>query len=244
MPFHVRNEIEDSMAIDLATVIAMRQRGYSRQEISDRVGLHPKYIDRVLRPLMADGIIKRTNARTTCTKPWTDERVDELRRMWVAGDSASQIAMALGGTTRNAVLGKVDRLGLASRAAPRWRKCRQPCDGAPVRSTKSRVAPKVAKASKPKSKPSPVAVALASEPLPARQPTDIIGKALLDLEPGDCRFPIGDPKHGEFGFCGCAKVPGTPYCLSHLRRCYTVSSVRPPAGTDDPEIIRQEPAHA
>ena len=55
---------------------------------------------------------------------------------------------------------------------------------------------------------------------------------------------LSTKEHGEFGFCGCAKVPGTPYCLSHLRRCYTVSSVRPPAGTDDPEIIRQEPAHA
>lgn len=46
---------------------------------------------------------------------WTDERVETLRRMWGEGQSASQIAKELGGVTRNAVIGKVHRLGLSNR---------------------------------------------------------------------------------------------------------------------------------
>ena len=46
---------------------------------------------------------------------WTDERVETLKRMWTEGASASQIAKELGGVTRNAVIGKVHRLGLSNR---------------------------------------------------------------------------------------------------------------------------------
>lgn len=46
---------------------------------------------------------------------WTDERVETLKRMWNDGQSASQIAKELGGVTRNAVIGKVHRLGLSNR---------------------------------------------------------------------------------------------------------------------------------
>lgn len=49
---------------------------------------------------------------------WTDERVETLKRMWNEGQSASQIAKEIGGVTRNAVIGKVHRLGLSNRAAP------------------------------------------------------------------------------------------------------------------------------
>ena len=61
---------------------------------------------------------------------WTDERVELLKKLWADGLSASQIAAELGGITRNAVIGKVHRLGLsgraksASSAAPRPRKPR------------------------------------------------------------------------------------------------------------------------
>ena len=49
---------------------------------------------------------------------WTDERVAALKKLWLDGLSASQIAKQLGGVTRNAVIGKVHRLGLSGRAAP------------------------------------------------------------------------------------------------------------------------------
>ncbi|MGL4260145.1 MAG: GcrA family cell cycle regulator, partial [Afipia sp.] len=61
---------------------------------------------------------------------WTDDRVEQLKKLWEAGLSASQIAAELGNITRNAVIGKVHRLGLSGRAkspssaAPRQRKVR------------------------------------------------------------------------------------------------------------------------
>ena len=48
---------------------------------------------------------------------WTEDRVETLKKMWAEGQSASQIAKELGGVTRNAVIGKVHRLGLSNRAS-------------------------------------------------------------------------------------------------------------------------------
>ena len=48
---------------------------------------------------------------------WTDDRVEKLKTMWTEGNSASQIAKEIGGVTRNAVIGKVHRLGLSNRAS-------------------------------------------------------------------------------------------------------------------------------
>jgi GcrA cell cycle regulator len=49
---------------------------------------------------------------------WTDERIETLRKMWDSGMTATQIAEELGGVSRNAVIGKAHRLGLASRPSP------------------------------------------------------------------------------------------------------------------------------
>ena len=46
---------------------------------------------------------------------WDDERVGILKKMWLDGNSASEIAKELGNITRNAVIGKVHRLGLSNR---------------------------------------------------------------------------------------------------------------------------------
>lgn len=86
---------------------------------------------------------------------WTDERVETLKKMWTEGQSASQIAKELGGVTRNAVIGKVHRLGLSNRAGA------APAPAAPV-------APKPAakeKAPAPAAKP-----AKAEAPRPAANP--------------------------------------------------------------------------
>ncbi|MBN8841501.1 MAG: GcrA cell cycle regulator, partial [Sphingomonadales bacterium] len=49
---------------------------------------------------------------------WTEERIQTLKTMWEGGQTASQIAEALGGVSRNAVIGKAHRLGLQSRPSP------------------------------------------------------------------------------------------------------------------------------
>ena len=57
---------------------------------------------------------------------WTDERVESLKKFWQEGLSASQIASRIGGVTRNAVIGKVHRLGLAGRATTSRMKSHRP----------------------------------------------------------------------------------------------------------------------
>ncbi|MBT0958552.1 GcrA cell cycle regulator [Alphaproteobacteria bacterium KMM 3653] len=82
---------------------------------------------------------------------WTDERVEILKKMWGEGQSASQIAKELGGVTRNAVIGKVHRLGLSNRTASPAAK--------PAAKEKAAAAPKA----KPAAKPKPKAKAAAPE---------------------------------------------------------------------------------
>ncbi|WP_166416248.1 GcrA family cell cycle regulator [Cochlodiniinecator piscidefendens] len=87
---------------------------------------------------------------------WTEDRVEILKKMWGEGQSASQIAKELGGVTRNAVIGKVHRLGLSNRAttgakaAPKDKAA--PKAAAPAAKPKP-AAPKPAAAAAPKPKP-------------------------------------------------------------------------------------------
>ncbi|MCE8516099.1 GcrA cell cycle regulator [Ruegeria pomeroyi] len=97
---------------------------------------------------------------------WTDERVELLKKMWGEGQSASQIAKELGGVTRNAVIGKVHRLGLSNRSS-----------GAAPASTKAEAKEKPATAApraeaKPKPAPRPEPVRAAPDPAPAPQPAE------------------------------------------------------------------------
>ena len=67
----------------------------------------------------SEGIARgRGRAKREAGMGWTDERVELLKKLWQDGLSASQIAKQLGGVTRNAVIGKVHRLGLSGRATP------------------------------------------------------------------------------------------------------------------------------
>ncbi|WP_071672923.1 GcrA family cell cycle regulator [Nioella nitratireducens] len=100
---------------------------------------------------------------------WTDERVELLKKMWGEGQSASQIAKELGGVTRNAVIGKVHRLGLSNRTAA------APAKSAPAATKEAPAAKPAAKAepSAPKQEPSkPEAPAAAAEQ-PAPRPSNV-----------------------------------------------------------------------
>jgi len=64
-----------------------------------------------------------------------------------------------------------------------------------------------------------------AEKTPARKRAGQV--ALQDLETGDCRWPVGDPKRGPFGFCGCAQEPDSPYCADHRRLAFVQREVLP-----------------
>ncbi len=111
---------------------------------------------------------------------WTDERVELLKKMWSEGQSASQIAKELGGVTRNAVIGKVHRLGLSNRAgaAPAAAEAKPEPKAQPA-AAKAKPQPKAAPANKPEqapeAKPQPAATTPAVSParkqiIPAGQP--------------------------------------------------------------------------
>lgn len=80
---------------------------------------------------------------------WTDERVETLKKMWAEGQSASQIAKELGGVTRNAVIGKVHRLGLSNRVGNGAVEGEEPEVAAPATPPRPEPAPKPAAAEAP-----------------------------------------------------------------------------------------------
>ena len=154
---------------------------------------------------------------------WTDERVEQLKRLWSEGLSASQIAGRLGGVTRNAVIGKVHRLGLSGRATTSRMKSHR----ARPRAQASAVAKRPAAKSRFNSIGNPVVRALyqpdADHYAPPAEELVIPPeerKTLAMLTESNCRWPIGDPQDADFHFCNRNKVPGLPYCEVHARRAF------------------------
>ena len=84
---------------------------------------------------------------------WTDERIETLRKMWDSGMTATQIAEELGGVSRNAVIGKAHRLGLASRPSPVKPNATEAKAAAPA--AEAAPAPRPAPAPKPVPAPAP-----------------------------------------------------------------------------------------
>ena len=138
--------------------------------------------------------IRRWNAAD-----WTPERIEILKDLWNKGFSGTQIACELGNVSRNAVIGKVHRLGLGGRKTPsRPRSKKQVAQLAAARGA-------VKRTSKPKPKPKP-------RQMPPR-PSNTI--PLEDLNDSVCRWPIGDGP--PYAFCGCKVKPGSSYCPEHAK---------------------------
>lgn len=144
---------------------------------------------------------------------WTDERVDILRKLWGDGLSASQIARQIGGVTRNAVIGKVHRLGLAGRAAPSRPQrtvFRTPSAPRPLR-------PREHVPSRPSGDPKPKAVTAPA----LRYVDEAPGIATaMTLGAHMCKWPIGDPSLDHFTFCGRRSEEHGPYCHEHAAVAY------------------------
>ena len=182
---------------------------------------------------------------------WTDERVEHLKRMWTEGQSASQIAKELGSVTRNAVIGKVHRLGLSNRAGVAGK------PDAEVEGVEVAEEPSVAPVPEPEPQaapePAPVVVAVPAPParrpiVPAGQPLppqpsaneispealasvrEVEKKAkrisLMELTERTCKWPIGDPATAEFWFCGLSVQAGKPYCEAHVGVAFQPMSAR------------------
>ncbi|GGX59934.1 hypothetical protein GCM10007385_31460 [Tateyamaria omphalii] len=182
---------------------------------------------------------------------WTDERVELLKKMWGEGQSASQIAKELGGVTRNAVIGKVHRLGLSNRAggggsSTSTAKAEAKPKPAPKAKAEPKVQPKTEPAVKPvetkTSLPARKQIIPAGQPLPPQPSANEISPealakvnevekkakkiSLMELTERTCKWPVGDPATDNFWFCGLPVQQGKPYCEAHVGVAFQPMSSR------------------
>ena len=141
---------------------------------------------------------------------WTDDRVERLRTLFDRGMSANQIACEMGIPTRNAVIGKLSRLGLkrndvttpkASLAADKTRPKQQRVRSTPFIPPSPRKSARKQLAEIPMTVPADVS------------PTRI---AILDATSDQCRFPAADDGSAQM-VCGGHTLAGFSWCASHAR---------------------------
>lgn len=149
---------------------------------------------------------------------WTDLAVAELKTRWAAGETCTEIALNMGGClTRNAVIGKVTRLGLKKRRdshlyTPKPKRKR--AERTIRRNGGGYVPVVVAPLLDEEPDTSSLEEIEASPP-----PATFLGIALLDLKPNHCRYPRGEG--AAILFCGQPKRDDASYCTACHRRCHS-----------------------
>ena len=135
---------------------------------------------------------------------WDDQKVTKLKELWEKGHTASQIAEALGGTTRNAVIGKAHRLKLAGRV----QSTKTQKQNKPATSVQSKEERNISRRSRFKS-------LLLDKNFEPENP-----KQLEELDESSCKWPIGHPDEKSFYFCGRTSLKDFSYCKLHLLYAY------------------------
>src|SRR6202042_3367722 len=149
---------------------------------------------------------------------WTDAAIETLRQMALEGKSGSTIAAVLGAPSRNAVIGKANRIGvkltgnihcLAPRAA-------RQSTGRPRRPAIARTEPLGKRAAVP---------AVPRERKPAwafaqAEVGEMLKVGLDEINESACRWPLGGPTSEEFAYCGIQSAKGRSYCAGHCRMAY------------------------
>ena len=135
---------------------------------------------------------------------WDDAKVEKLKLLWKT-KTASQIAEIIGGVTRNAVIGKANRLNLSAKIKTRSTSSNQSLEGS---TDTNQLKSKRGRKSKFKS----LIIEKDFEPENPKQ--------LEELEDGVCRYPIGHPNEKNFYFCGRTSLKDFSYCKLHLLYCY------------------------
>ena len=141
---------------------------------------------------------------------WTTERVELLKNHFQAGLSCRQIAVDIG-VSRNAVIGKLSRLGLT-----RGKTVAEPRAKKPGKERAARSVPRLQYQ---------LLQALYEDPQPADAPVVSEHRcSLFELSKERCRWPISTPGAEDFCFCGNLPLDGQPYCLGHTRLAYRPAS--------------------
>ena len=148
---------------------------------------------------------------------WTEEKVAKLKELWSKGHTASQIAEALGNTTRNAVIGKAHRLNLEARAPSKQSSQTSTSVNRPVRRGSASISRKAKFQS-----------ILLDKNFEPENP-----KSLEELTDQTCKWPIGHPNEEKFYFCGRKPEGEFPYCKLHVLYAFQ------PKGTKE-EVLDKE----
>lgn len=154
---------------------------------------------------------------------WTEERIQLLKTLWHEGLSCAQIAARIGGVSRNAVIGKRLRLGLPDR---RDRTSMRDRTRPFKTSANTTITPtyqdtyRIGSIHRHNQQ-----VSAFVEPVTDTDIAPDDRRQIADMEPHHCRWPIGDPRSAEFGFCNRDAVAGLPYCQSHAQRAFRTVSV-------------------
>lgn len=194
-------DISGPRFVTVETISGLQRKGLTLSEIAKETGQSIEAIDRALNEWLR-------------ARQWTKDQDARLREMWtVDGLTATEIAQAFGNVTRNSIIGRLHRLGLAKSKAP-------PKPKAPkiVPPPKPRGRPrKTSAAGDTKRKPKRAPGALAALPQTIPEPKRL---TLFQLTDKTCKWPIGDPRHADFHFCGCDTDEG-PYCKFHREMART-----------------------
>lgn len=159
---------------------------------------------------------------------WTDVRISLLREFVAKRYSCAEMAAQIG-VTRNAVIGKLHRLGLSTGNTKKSQKKegvgrRKRFNAGPqVQAIRTRIANRVEDLEQN-----------ANELL--REPDEIVPLhiGLMDLTEATCRFPYGNKS--PFTFCGCAKIDDGPYCYGHWQIARVAP--QPPRARTSAEIYK------
>lgn len=155
---------------------------------------------------------------------WTDDRIELLKASHIEGLTALQIAARLGGTTRNAVIGKMHRLGMNAdmylTEGEKAEKFARQAKAKELREARKAERKHRARSDSPeKSKRSTLYQMFVTRPA-----DDMAATAkhipFLDLEPHHCRFPYGTDAQTGYTFCGHDKIEGSTYCAGHHALCW------------------------
>lgn len=170
-----------------------------------------------------------TPLQTDRPMSWTEEMVEKMIKLRDEGLSSSQIGAQLG-VSRNAVIGKVHRLGLhVPRAEQRPGSMARPTSNDHRNRNRKLVLtpPKIIQMRRLAEKMRAADPAAFLPTVPPSEP-GVPGVSILDLTPKHCRWPLGDPRDPDFRYCGDDHVSGRPYCIKHCCEAYQgLSQFRP-----------------
>lgn len=146
---------------------------------------------------------------------WTDEVVEELKKMWDRGMTTGQIAKALN-VTKNSIIGKVHRLCLTARPSPIKKNPRAGKEKKVKKEQAATIEKNVKKATETPSKPAKETKAKSTN----TETTHQCNVPLVKLDNHSCRWPMGDPRDDDFCFCGKKIRTGQTYCEEHAAIAY------------------------